>query len=157
MKRLNNSGFGMAMMTVNEDDIAATAIGLNVKKYKIWAFGLGGGMAALVGSFYAVYMGMISPTSFAYKESINMVSMVVLGGMGSIPGSLLGATILAALPEVLRAFSEYRMVIYGAAMVLMMIFRPEGIWSRSKRLRNEYKIKAFESIKGHKKEKQVKA
>lgn len=148
MKRLNNSGFGMAMMTVNEDDVAATAIGLNVKKYKIWAFGIGGGMAAFVGSFYAVYMGMISPTSFAYKESINMVSMVVLGGMGSIPGSLLGATILAALPELLRAFSDYRMVIYGAAMVLMMIFRPEGIWSRGKRLRNEYKIKAFENVKG---------
>lgn len=145
MKRLNNSGFGMAMLTVNEDDIAATAIGLNVVKYKLWAFGIGGGMAALMGSFYAVYMGMISPTSFAYAESIKMVSMVVLGGMGSIQGSILGAFILAALPEVLRAFSEYRMVIYGAAMVLMMIFRPEGIWSRNKRQRNEYKIKAIGS------------
>lgn len=143
MKRFNNSGFGMAMMTVNEDDIAATAIGLNVMKYKLWAFGIGGGMAALMGSFYAVYMGMISPTSFAYAESIKMVSMVVLGGMGSIPGSILGAFLLAALPEVLRAFSEYRMVIYGAAMVIMMIFKPEGLWSRSKRQRNEYKIKAM--------------
>lgn len=144
MKRLNNSGFGMAMVTVNEDDIAATAIGLNVKKYKLWAFGLGGGMAALAGSFYAVYMGMISPTSFAYAESIKMVSMVVLGGMGSIEGSILGAFLLAALPEVLRAFSEYRMVIYGALMVVMMIFRPEGIWARSRRIHNEYKLKAFE-------------
>lgn len=152
MKRLNNSGFGMAMMTVNEDDIAATAIGLDVKKYKLWAFGLGGGMAAIVGSFYAVYMGMISPTSFAYAESIKMVSMVVLGGMGSIPGSILGAFLLAALPELLRAFSEYRMVLYGALMVVMMIFRPEGIWSRASRRLNEYKYKAFENVKEKKSE-----
>lgn len=147
MKRLNNSGFGMAMLAVNEDDIAATAIGLDVRKYKLWAFALGGGMAALMGSFYAVYMGMISPTSFAYAESIRMVSMVVLGGMGSIPGSILGAVLLTALPEALRAFSDYRMVIYGALMVVMMIFRPEGIWSRASRLRNEYKLKAFEHAK----------
>lgn len=142
MKKFNNSGFGMAMMTVNEDDIAATAIGLNTKKYKLLGFGIGGGMAALMGSFYAVYMGMISPTSFAYAESIKMVSMVVLGGMGSIPGSILGAFLLTALPELLRAFSEYRMVLYGALMVVMMIFRPEGMWSRASRLKNEYKIKA---------------
>ena len=147
MKRFNNSGFGMAMMVVNEDDIAATALGINVKKYKILGFALGGGMAAFIGSFYAVYMGMISPTSFAYAESIKMVSMVVLGGIGSIPGSILGAVLLTALPEVLRAFSEYRMVIYGALMVVMMIFRPEGIWARSSRMLNEYKIKAYENFK----------
>lgn len=147
MKKLNNSGFGMAMMTVNEDDVAATAIGLDVRRYKLWAFCIGGGMAALMGSFYAVYMGMISPTSFAYAESIKMVSMVVLGGLGSIEGSILGAFLLAALPEVLRAFSEYRMVIYGAAMVIMMIFKPEGIWGRGRRLRNEYKIKAMRGLK----------
>ena len=147
MKRFNNSGFGMSMIVVNEDDIAATALGINVKKYKLLGFALGGGMAAFMGSFYAVYMGMISPTSFAYAESIKMVSMVVLGGIGSIPGSILGAVLLTALPEVLRAFSEYRMVIYGALMVVMMIFRPEGIWSRSSRMLNEYKIKAFENYK----------
>lgn len=146
MRRLNNSGFGMAMMTVNEDDIAATAMGLNIVKYKLCAFGIGGGMAAVMGSFYAVYMGMISPTSFAYAESIKMVSMVVLGGMGSIAGSILGAFLLAALPEVLRAFSEYRMVIYGAAMVAMMIFKPDGIWGRNRRLRNEYKIRAMKPL-----------
>ena len=73
--------------------------------------------------------------------------MVVLGGMGSIPGSILGAFLLTALPELLRAFSQYRMVIYGAAMVAMMIFKPDGLWSRSKRIRNEYKIRAMKSIK----------
>ena len=100
-----------------------------------------------MGSFYAVYMGMISPTSFAYAESIKMVSMVVLGGLGSIEGSILGAFLLAALPELLRAFSQYRMVIYGAAMVLMMIFKPEGIWGRGNRVKNEYKMKAMRGVK----------
>lgn len=143
MKRINNSGFGMALIMVNEDDIAATFIGLNVKKYKLMSFAIGCGMAGLMGSFYAVYMGMISPTTFSYSESVKLVSMVVLGGVGSIEGSVLGAFLLAALPEGLRAFSDYRMVIYGAAMVLMMIFKPEGLWSRKKRILNEYKIKAM--------------
>lgn len=147
MKRLNNSGFGMAIMTVNEDDIAATALGLDARKYKMAAFSLGGGMAALIGGFYAVYMGMIAPTSFSYAESIKMVSMTVLGGMTSIPGSILGAFLLTALPEMLRSFSEYRMVIYGAAMVIMMIFKPDGLWGRNKRQKNEYKYTAMKSLK----------
>lgn len=149
MKRFNNSGFGMGMMTVNEDDIAASALGINTRKYKMLAFSIGGGMAALMGSFYAVYMGMIAPKSFDYSESIKMVSMVVLGGMGSIEGSVLGAILLAALPEVLRSFSNYRMVIYGAAMVIMMIFKPDGLWSRNKRIKNLYKIKALKGGKAH--------
>lgn len=147
MIRLNNSGFGLAMLTVKEDDIAATALGINPVKYKMWAFVIGGGMAALMGSFYAVYLGTIGPTSFVYNESIKMVSMVVLGGMGSVPGSVIGAFLLTALPEVLRQFSQYRMILYGAAMVAMMIFRPNGIWGIDKRLRNEYKIKAMKGVK----------
>lgn len=147
MVRLNNSGFGMAMLTVNEDDIAATALGINPVKYKLWAFVIGGAMAALMGSFYSVYMGMIGPTSFGYSESIKMVSMVVLGGMGSIPGSILGAILLVALPEALRSFSEYRMVLFGAAMVVMMIFKPNGIWGKDKRIKNEYRLKAERGVK----------
>ena len=147
MSRLNNSGFGMAMMTVNEDDIAATALGLDKKKYRLWAFVIVGMMAAMMGSFYASYLSIINPKTFEYAESINMVSMVVLGGLGSIPGTLIGATVLTALPELLRFFSDFRMVLYGAAMVLMMIFKPEGLWGRNKRVRNEYKIKAFRGAK----------
>ena len=152
MVRFNNSGFGMATLTVKEDEIAASALGIYPVKYKLWAFTIGGVMAAIMGSFYAVYMGMIGPTSFAYSESIKMVSMVVLGGMGSIPGSILGAFLLAALPEALRSFSDYRMVLYGAAMVIMMIFRPDGIWGANKRMRNEYKLKAMRGGKHGKRE-----
>jgi branched-chain amino acid transport system permease protein len=147
MVRMNNSGFGLAMKTVKQDDVAAVSLGINPVKYKLYAFVIGGAMAAVMGSFYAVYMGMIGPTSFSYGESIKMVSMVVLGGMGSVVGSVLGAILLAILPEALRAFSEYRMVIFGAAMVLMMIFRPNGLWGADKRVLNEYKIKAFRSAK----------
>ncbi len=147
MLRMNNSGFGLAMRTVKDDDVAATSIGINPIKFKLYAFVVGGAMAAVMGSFYAVYMGMIGPTSFAYSESIKMVSMVVLGGMGSVAGSVLGAILLAVLPEALRAFSEYRMVIFGAAMVLMMIFRPNGLWGEDRRIRNEYKLRAFRNAK----------
>lgn len=147
MIRLNNSGFGLSMLTVKEDDIAAISLGINPVKYKMWAFVLGGGMAALMGSFYAVYLGTIAPSSFVYQESIKMVSMVVLGGMGSVPGSVIGAFLLTALPEMLRSFSDYRMILYGAAMVIMMIFRPNGIWGIDKRLRNEYRIKAMRGVK----------
>lgn len=107
-------------------------------------------MASVIGSFYAVYLSIIAPKSFDYAESINMVSMVVLGGLGSIPGSIIGAFILTALPELLRSFSQWRMVIYGLAMVIMMIFRPEGLWGRNKRVKNEYKIKAMRGKKNGK-------
>lgn len=143
MVRFNNSGFGMSTLTTKEDEIAAASLGIYPQKYKLAAFTIGGVMAAIMGSFYSVYMGMIGPTVFTYSESIKMVSMVVLGGMGSIPGSIIGAFTLTVLPEALRTFSDYRMIIYGLAMVLMMIFRPNGIWGRNKRLVNEYKIKAM--------------
>lgn len=147
MIRFNNSGFGMATLTVKQDEIAAASLGIYPQKHKLAAFAIGGVMAGIMGSFYAVYMGMIGPTVFTYSESIKMVSMVVLGGMGSIPGSIIGAFLLTALPEALRAFSDYRMIIYGLAMVLMMIFRPDGIWGANKRLVNEYKVKAMRGVR----------
>ena len=139
MKRLTASGFGMAMLSMKEDEIAAAAIGINPIKYKLWAFVIGAVIAGVMGSFYAVFMGFISPSSFQYSESISMVSMVVLGGLGGIPGSIIGAVVLTVLPEVLRTFSQYRMIIFGAAMVIMMIFKPNGIWGLDKRVRNIYK------------------
>lgn len=136
--RLTNSGFGLAMLSVKEDDIAANAIGIYPVKYKLLAFTIGAIIAGIVGSFYAVYTAFISPSSFQYGESISMVAMVVLGGLGSIPGSIIGAGVLTILPEALRSFSDYRLIIYGLAMVIMMIFRPNGIWGIEKRPRNAY-------------------
>ncbi len=147
VRRLMVSGFGMAMLSVREDDIAASAIGIYPRKYKLQAFVIGAVIAGVMGSFYAVYMSFISPSSFQYGESITMVSMVILGGMGSIAGPILGACILTVLPEALRSFSEYRMIIYGAALVIMMIFKPNGIWGLDKRVRNLYMLQLGRGVK----------
>lgn len=143
LSRLNTSGYGLALRTIREDDVAAASIGIYPVKFKLSSFVSGCVIASFVGSFYAVYLGFISPSSFQFTESMSMMAMVVLGGMGSIPGVIIGSTVLTALPEMLRSLSEYRLVIYGAMMVLMMIFRPGGIWGNKLRMLNIYKVKAM--------------
>jgi branched-chain amino acid transport system permease protein len=138
VRRMLNSGFGIAILTINDDPIAASAIGIFPTKYKLVSFVIGAVIAGVMGSLFAVYTRFIGPTNFAYSESISMVAMVVLGGLGSIPGSILGATLLTVLPEALRSLSRYRMIIYGLAMVAVMIFRPHGIWGMDKRKKNAY-------------------
>jgi len=142
ISRLNTSGYGLALKTIREDDVAAASIGIYPVKFKLSSFVTGCVIASFVGSFYAVYLGFISPSSFEFTESMSMMAMVVLGGIGSIPGVIIGSTVLTALPELLRSLSEYRLVIYGALMVLMMIFRPGGIWGSKMRMLNIYKVKA---------------
>ncbi|MPM79557.1 hypothetical protein SDC9_126595 [bioreactor metagenome] len=143
ISRLNTSGYGLALRTIKEDDVAAASIGIYPVKFKLSAFVTGCVIASFVGSFYAVYLGFISPSSFQFTESMSMMTMVVLGGMGSIPGVIIGSAVLTALPEALRFLSDYRLVIYGAIMVLMMIFRPGGIWGNKMRMLNIYKVKAM--------------
>lgn len=143
LSRVNASGYGLALRTIKEDDVAAASIGIYPVKFKLSSFVSGCMIASFVGSFYAAYLGFISPSSFQFSESMSMMTMVVLGGMGSIPGVIIGSAVLTALPELLRSLSEYRLVIYGALMVLMMIFRPGGIWGNKKRMLNIYKIKAM--------------
>lgn len=143
LSRLNTSGYGLALRTIREDDVAASSIGINPVKFKLSSFVTGCVIASFMGSFYAVYLGFISPSSFQFSGSMTMMAMVVLGGMGSIPGVIIGSTVLTMLPEVLRSLSNYRLVIYGALMVLMMIFRPGGIWGNKKRMLNIYKVKAM--------------
>ena len=142
MNRLTNSGFGMAMQTVKADEIAAESIGIYPVKYKLIAFVISSAMAGMAGCFYASYVSYISPTTFVYNTSVTILAMVVLGGLGSLAGSVIGAVVLTLIPEVLRFISDYRMLIFGALMVIMMIFKPEGFWGVSKRVKNIYKIKA---------------
>lgn len=142
MSRLTNSGFGMAMQTVKADEIAAESIGIYPVKYKLIAFVISSAMAGMAGCFYASYVSYISPTTFVYNTSVTILAMVVLGGLGSLAGSVIGAVVLTLIPEVLRFISDYRMLIFGALMVIMMIFKPEGFWGVSKRVKNIYKIKA---------------
>lgn len=131
--RLNNSRIGRAWIAIREDEIAAEAMGINIVKMKLLAFALGASFAGLAGAFFASRMRFVSPESFTFFESVIILSMVILGGMGSIPGVILGAVVLAILPESLRGFQNYRMIIFGSAMVLMMLFRPQGFIGSTRR------------------------
>ncbi len=133
VNRLNNSRIGRAWIAIREDEIAAEAMGINIVKMKLLAFALGAFFAGMAGAFFASKMKFVSPESFTFFESVIILCMVVLGGMGSILGVILGAVVLIILPESLRGFQNYRMIIFGAAMVVMMLFRPQGIIGNIKR------------------------
>lgn len=127
MYRLENSRFGRGLKAIREDEIAAESMGINTTSYKIQAFAIGSFFAGLGGGLYAHYIQFISPNDFGFLKSVDLLSMLVLGGMGSIPGTIIGATVLTAAPEMLRFVQQYRMLIYGALLVVMMIFRPNGL------------------------------
>jgi branched-chain amino acid transport system permease protein len=125
--RLENSRFGRALTYLREDDVAAEGSGINTAHYKLAAFVIGAFWAGMVGTLYAAKMTIIAPESFNFWESVVMFMIVLLGGSGSIPGVILGAFLVVGLPEIFREFATARMLIFGAAMVAMMIFRTEGI------------------------------
>jgi branched-chain amino acid transport system permease protein len=125
--RLMFSRIGRAWIAIREDEVAAEAMGINTFRLKLLAFVLGSAWAGLAGVFFAAKMAFVSPESFTFFESVMILCMVVLGGMGSIPGIILGAFLLIALPEIFRDFQDYRMLAFGVALVLMMIFRPQGL------------------------------
>ncbi|MBT8372687.1 MAG: high-affinity branched-chain amino acid ABC transporter permease LivM, partial [Deltaproteobacteria bacterium] len=125
--RLNFSRIGRAWESIREDETAAELMGVNTFLLKLLAYAMGAMFAGLAGAFFASRMRFVSPESFTFLESAMVLCMVVLGGMGSIPGIVLGAAALIVLPEVFREFELYRMLAFGAAMVIMMLFRPAGL------------------------------
>ncbi|WP_432737019.1 ABC transporter permease subunit [Maridesulfovibrio sp. FT414] len=127
VSRLKNSRIGRAWQALREDEIACQAMGIDKMKTKLMAFSLGATWAGLVGVVFAAKTSFINPASFTFLESAIILSIVVLGGMGSILGVILGALVLVLLPEYMRDFSEYRMLVFGATMVLVMVFRPQGL------------------------------
>lgn len=135
-KRLVNSRFGRALEAIREDETAARSVGINVTKYKLQAFAIGAAFAGVTGAFFASKMTHVSPESFTFIESVMVLCMVVMGGMGSLPGVVLGATVLVLMPELLRSLELYRMLIFGGLLVLMMLFRPQGLIP-GKRLKRE--------------------
>jgi len=132
MDRLIASRVGRAWIAIREDEIAAEAMGLNTFRLKLLAFVVASSWAGAVGVFFAAKMAFVSPESFTFFESVMILCMVVLGGMGSIPGIILGAFLLITLPELLREFADYRMLGFGVALVLMMVFRPQGLLGTAK-------------------------
>ena len=140
--RLETSRIGRAWMAIREDEIAAKAMGINTRNMKLLAFGMGATFGGVSGSMFASFQGFVSPESFSLMESVMIVAMVVLGGMGHLPGVILGAVMLAALPEVLRYVagplqqmtdgrldaSILRQFLIASAMIVIMLLRPRGLW-----------------------------
>ena len=142
--RLQNSRIGRAWMAIREDEIAAKAMGINTRNVKLLAFAMGASFGGVSGAMFAAFQGFVSPESFTLQESIVIVAMVVLGGMGHIPGVILGAILLYAIPESLRFLAKpaqealfgqelvapeaLRLLLFGLAMVLIMLYRPAGLW-----------------------------
>jgi branched-chain amino acid transport system permease protein len=142
--RLQHSRLGRAWVAIREDEIAAKAMGINTRNVKLLAFAMGASFGGVAGAMFAAFQGFVSPESFSLTESIAVLAMVVLGGIGHIPGVVLGGVLLAALPEVLRHVVEpaqmamfgkvvieaevLRQLLYGLALVLIMLVRPAGVW-----------------------------
>mgnify|MGYP001819617410 FL=1 len=141
VKRLQDSRLGRAWVALREDEVACQAMGIDKTRTKLSAFALGATWAGIGGVVFAAKTTFINPASFTIWESIIILCIVVLGGMGSVLGVIFGALVLILLPEYLRAFSEYRMLIFGAVLVIMMVFRPGGIITD---VRKTYK---FEGLK----------
>lgn len=121
------SRHGRAVLAIRDNEIAAESCGIQTTYYKVMAFSFSAAFAGLAGGLYAGYLGVLDPSGFDFMKSIEILVMVVLGGMGSMLGSILSATVLTILPEALRSFSDYRMVLYSVVLIFMMIFRPGGL------------------------------
>ena len=131
--RLRDSRLGRAWMAMREDEDVAQAIGINLVATKLLAFSVGAAFGGLSGAIFAAKLGAIYPNSFGLLISINVLALLIIGGMGSIRGVVVGALVLVGLPELLREFAEFRLLVYGALLVVMMLYRPQGLWPEDAR------------------------
>ena len=128
IKAIMNSRHGRAILSIREDEIAAESCGIPTTRYKVTAFAISAMFAGVAGGLYAHYIGILDPNNFGFMNSIEILVMVVLGGMGSMVGSVISASALTILPEALRGFEDYRMIAYSLLLVAVMIFRPKGLF-----------------------------
>jgi branched-chain amino acid transport system permease protein len=125
--RLRDSRIGWAWQAIREDEVAAQAMGVNVFVAKLQAFAIGASFAGVGGCLLASWQHSVFPANFMFTESINILAMVILGGMGNLLGVILGAVLIVALPEVFREFEEYRLLAFGLMLMVLMVFRPQGL------------------------------
>ena len=125
--RLQHSRIGWAWQAIREDELAARTMGINTMVAKLQAFAIGASFAGFAGALLASWQRSVFPENFLFTESINVLAMVIIGGMGSLAGVILGAAIIVALPEVFREFQSYRLLVFGLMLMVLMIFRPQGI------------------------------
>lgn len=129
VKRIRLSRIGRAWIAIREDEIGASTTGINTTRFKLYAFAFGSLWAGLAGALFAAKMQFVSPESFTFVESVLILSMVILGGLGNIKGVIIGAVIMVILPELLREVQSYRMLVLGIGLIAMMVFRPQGLLS----------------------------
>lgn len=134
-RQLNNSRTGRRWMAIREDEDVAAAMGINTTNAKVIAFTLSAASGGLAGAIFAAKLGSIFPHSFQLLISVNVLSLIIVGGLGSIPGIIVGAFALVGIPELLREFAEFRLLLYGIALIAMMLVRPEGLWPSEVRKR----------------------
>jgi branched-chain amino acid transport system permease protein len=127
-KRIENSWIGLALCGIRNNTEAAASLGIDVNKFKVIAFSLGTMIAGVIGAVYAHYMSFIYSSDFAFVVSMSIMAMLVVGGIGTIRGAIIGAVILGLAPELFRFISDYRMLVYGAVIVIMMRFQPSGLF-----------------------------
>ncbi|MCC9624001.1 branched-chain amino acid ABC transporter permease [Thalassospira sp. MA62] len=132
-RRIERSWIGLNFDAVRLDETAAACFGINIKRWKILAFTLGNFMAGTAGALYAMMLGFIAPSNFSFSDSLILISIVLLGGMGSLWGTILAAGLVVLLPEKLQAIQEYRFLIYAVVMILILLFRPQGVLPRGLR------------------------
>ncbi len=128
IKNFKNSAAGRCCLAIRENEIAADTMGINTTKYKVMAFALGAGFAGTAGALFSHYFFLAHPASFTFMRSFDILTMVVLGGLGSMTGSIAGATLLTFISAYLSDFPEWRMIIYSATMILLMLYRPQGLF-----------------------------
>jgi len=128
IRNLDTSSYGRALYYINKDEIAAKSMGINISYYKLFAFALGAAIAGAAGAVFAIQYSAVSPESFNFMQSVMFFAIVLVGGSASLPGVIIGTFVMFVLPELFTEFEESRYLIFGAAMVLTMILRPNGVW-----------------------------
>lgn len=134
MNNLEHSRLGRVFRYLKEDELAATTLGVNARYYKILAFALGAGVAGAAGTLFASQLAVVSPSAFVFTESVTLFAIVLVGGQASIPGVLLGTVLMFVIPQVFRELAQYRYFVFGIAMIVVMVVRPQGIWPRRRRM-----------------------
>ena len=132
-RNLDHSRLGRGWVAIREDEFAAESVGVPSLRLKLFAYVMGGMWGGLAGAFFATRIGAIDPTSFTFQLSVLVLIVIVLGGTGSLPGVLVGALVVVAMPEVLREFADRRLLIFAVLLIGMMLLRPQGLWPRIRR------------------------
>lgn len=142
IKNFKNSAHGRACLAIRENEIAADTMGIDTTKYKVMAFTLGAAFAGTAGVLFSHYFFIAHPASFTFMRSFDILTMVVLGGLGSMTGSVTGAIVLTFISAALSDFPQWRMIIYSVAMIVLMLYRPQGLFGSK-----EFSIRMFRSLK----------